>query len=74
LDVLASSRRKDAVGRFLRESGCVRFKSTGYVSVVTADGQTLGIVNPIGPRHRDEATALYFFFIRRSLRFTMSAT
>jgi hypothetical protein len=45
---MASSRRKDAVGRFLRESGCVRFKSTGYVSVVTADGQTLGIVNPTG--------------------------
>lgn len=50
IDVMAAAKRRDAVVDFLRESGCVRFRSTGYVSVVTADGQTLGIVNPNGYR------------------------
>ena len=45
IDVMATAMRRDAVADFLRESGCVRFRSTGYVSVVTADGQSLGIVN-----------------------------
>ncbi len=47
---MAAAKRRDAVADFLRTSGCVRFQSTGYVSVVTADGQTLGIVNPNGYR------------------------
>lgn len=47
---MAAAKRRDAVADFLRESGCVRFRSSGYVSVVTADGQTLGIVNPNGYR------------------------
>jgi hypothetical protein len=46
LDVMGAAGRKDAASDFLRESGCVRFRSTGYVSVVTADGETLSIINP----------------------------
>jgi len=47
---MAAAKRRDAAADFLRESGCVRFRSSGYVSVVTADGQTLSIVNPNGYR------------------------
>jgi hypothetical protein len=50
IDVMAAAKRRDAAADFLRESGCVRFRSSGYVSVVTADGKTLGIVNPNGYR------------------------
>ena len=47
---MAAARRQDAVHDFLTSSGCVRFRSTGYVSVVTADGETLAIVNPTSHR------------------------
>jgi hypothetical protein len=46
VDEMAANRRQDAVGDFLRKSGAVRFRSTGYVSLATTDGETLGIVNP----------------------------
>lgn len=52
LDVMAHAKRRDAVGDFLRDSGCVRFVATGHVSAVTPDGITLGIVNPTSYREK----------------------
>jgi hypothetical protein len=54
IDVMAAAGRRDAVADFLRESGCVRFASTGHVSVVTVDGRTLGITNPKNRTFQEE--------------------